>query len=89
MVSEDGGVPAISSLRKSDPFKPNGCRLSDPECMVEGDRDCTKSGIIYEITCIQCSKAENETGKLIVVVDILSSKQINYSFGGYNNSVGL
>ena len=63
MVTEDGGVPAISSLRKSDPFKPNGCRLSDPECMVEGDRDCTKSGIIYEITCIQCSKAENETGK--------------------------
>ena len=58
MVTEDGGRPAISSLRRSDPFKKFGCRYNDPTCIVEGDKDCAKTGVIYEITCVKCSHEE-------------------------------
>ena len=63
MVTEDRGVLAISVLRRSDPFKPDGCRFSDPDCIVQGKKDCAKTGVIYEITCVQCSKAGEESGR--------------------------
>ena len=61
LVTEDGGKPAISILRRSDLFKEPGCRFKDPTCIVERDRDCCKTGVIYEITCGTCSSEEDSS----------------------------
>ena len=53
-VTEDGGQPAVSFLRRSDPFKVEGCRFGDTKCFVEPGKDCTAMGAIYKITCKSC-----------------------------------
>ena len=60
LVTEDGGSPTISSLKKSDPFRLPTCRFSDPRCIVENGRDCAKQGVIYEISCTQCNQDSQE-----------------------------
>ena len=51
---EEGGVPVLSALKKTDPFHQGSCRYGDQECMVKGGSDCGLSGCLYEITCNQC-----------------------------------
>ena len=36
-VTEDGGQPPVASLRRSDPFKSEGCRFEDAKCLVESN----------------------------------------------------
>ena len=55
LVTEDGGTPILSGLRKAEPFHPQQCRYKDPNCIVESGKDCAKTGVIYEITCTVCS----------------------------------
>ena len=64
LVVEDGGQPAIASLKKSDPFKKDGCQFGDKECMVDTKDDCTAMGCLYEITCNTCQDPveEDQTG---------------------------
>ena len=31
------------------------CRIRDPNCIVEQTKDCSKTGILYEITCLTCN----------------------------------
>ena len=59
LVTEDGGLPVIVSLRKTDPFKEKGCRFKDKDCIVEEEKDCAKQSIIYEITCNKCNLESN------------------------------
>ena len=54
LVTEDGGKPAIMSLRRTDPFMKEECRFGDETCMVEKGKDCGKMGVIYEVTCNAC-----------------------------------
>ena len=56
LVTEDGGIPISASLRKSDPFRKPQCRFLDPKCIVENGRDCSKQGVIYEISCKSCNE---------------------------------
>ena len=53
-VVEEGGVPLISSLRKTDPFYNGLFRYGDMECIVKQGVDCGKSGCLNEITCLSC-----------------------------------
>ena len=62
LVTEDGEIPVSASLRKADPFRNPKCRFNDPDCMVEGSKDCAKSGVIYEITCILCNTESDDPG---------------------------
>ena len=55
LITEDGGLPITSSLRRTDPFKKSECRFKDPTCMVETNKDCAKTGVLYEITCKTCN----------------------------------
>ena len=57
LVTEDGGTPAIASLKKKDPFRNPRCRFGMEECMVENGRDCATQGIIYEISCKECNQS--------------------------------
>ena len=61
LVQEDGGFPVTSSLRRTDPFKPHGCRFGDDQCMVEDNKDCAKSSVVYEITCTTCNETVDVT----------------------------
>ena len=54
LITEDGGRPAISSIREKDPFFGGGCRFQDDTCPVESGRDCATQGVLYEITCNAC-----------------------------------
>ena len=53
-MTEDGGQPALAFLRRSDPFKSDGCRFEDTKCLVEPNKDCAAMGAIYKITCKTC-----------------------------------
>ena len=46
----------MSSLRQADPFFPGGCRFKDDNCPVEEGKDCSQQGILYEITCNNCTE---------------------------------
>ena len=50
----NGGQPAVTSLKKTDPFRQETCRFLDPTCIVEKGKDCALMGCIYEITCDAC-----------------------------------
>ena len=54
LITEDGGQPAVSYLRKTDPFFSQSCRFGDKSCIVEQKKDCSTMGIIYEITFNNC-----------------------------------
>ena len=54
LVTEDGGQPVVTSLKKTDPFRQEACRFDDPTCIVEKGKDCALMGCIYEITCNAC-----------------------------------
>ena len=56
LVTEDGGLPVTAGLRKTDPFRRPSCRFNDPSCIVESTKDCAKTGILYEITCVTCNQ---------------------------------
>ena len=56
LVTEDGGLPVTSSLRRTDPFRRAECRYKDPTCMVDPTKDCAKCSVIYEITCKDCNQ---------------------------------
>ena len=53
-VVEEGGAPASAALRRPDPFRSNQCRFRDESCIVEGSKDCSSMGSIYEVTCASC-----------------------------------
>ena len=59
-VVEEGGSPAIVTVRKADPFRSEQCRYRDPKCIVEVNRDCALQGCIYEITCNACKEPIND-----------------------------
>ena len=59
-VVEEGGSPAIAAIRKADPFRSEQYRFRDPNCIVEGNRDCALQGCIYEITCNSCKEPVGE-----------------------------
>ena len=61
LVTEDGGLPVTAGLRKTDPFKRLECRFKDPSCIVEKHKDCAKTGVIYEITCVSCNQSIQDT----------------------------
>ena len=50
-------------LKRSDPFKPLGCRYGDPSCIVEEGKDCAQTGLIYEITCQACNGQNSPTSR--------------------------
>ena len=52
LVTKDDGLPIISQIRRTDPFKTPYYRFKDPNCIVEQGKDCAKTGLIYEITCM-------------------------------------
>ena len=56
LVAEDGGRPAMSSLRQADPFFPGGYCFNDDNSPVEKGKDCSQQGILYEITCNNCKE---------------------------------
>ena len=47
LVTEDGGLPVTSSLRRTDPFRRLECRHKDPTCMVDPNKDRAKCSVIY------------------------------------------
>ena len=47
LVTEDGGQPAVTALKKTDPFRDETCRFKDPSCIVEKGKDCALMGCIY------------------------------------------
>ena len=57
---EDGGLPVICSLRRTDPFRVPECRFKDPDCLVESGKDCAKTGVLYEISCKACNQKIQE-----------------------------
>ena len=42
LVTEDGGKPAIMSLRRTDPFLKDQCSYVDKTCIVEKGKDCPR-----------------------------------------------
>ena len=60
LVTEDGGLPVICSLKRTDPFRKPQCRFNDPKCLVEEGKDCAKTGILYEISCKACNQKVTE-----------------------------
>ena len=60
MVVEDGGQPAIASLKEGDPFRKEGCKFTNPDCMVDIKEDCTAMGCLYEISCNACQEPVEE-----------------------------
>ena len=56
LITEDGGQPAVSYLKKTDPFFTQTCRYGDENCIVEQTKDCGTMGIIYELTCNTCTE---------------------------------
>ena len=61
LVMENGGIPVTSQVRKNDPFFEGGCKYGDESCMTQYNVDCSKSGVIYEITCNTCEHPVNES----------------------------
>ena len=55
LVTDDGGLPVTSSLRRYDPFRRQECRYKDPTCIVDTIKDCAKTSVLYEITCKTCN----------------------------------
>ena len=43
----------LSTLSKSDPFKPIGCRWNE-QCMAKDNVDCMASNVVYKIECTKC-----------------------------------
>ena len=54
-VLEDGGQNIVSNLRIPDPFRKNGCVFSDDKCIVRADQKCDPAGVVYRISCNNCS----------------------------------
>ena len=54
-VLEDGGQNIVSNLRVPDPFRRNGCVFGDEACIVRSDQKCDTAGVVYRITCTNCS----------------------------------
>ena len=61
---ENGGIPITAQVRKNDPFFEGGCKYGDESCMTHHNVDCSKSGVIYEITCNSCDQPVCETDTL-------------------------
>ena len=66
-VIEDGGKPVHCGLRVKDPLRPHGCVFGDQNCIVRGDQQCDRMGVVYRIMCTKCleEKPENENHKYI------------------------
>ena len=43
-----------AALRRPDPFRTHQCRFREDSCIVEGSKDCSSMGCIYEVTCASC-----------------------------------
>ena len=55
-VVEKGGKPVMGGLQQSDPFKPDGCRFGDSDCLVAQGADCNTMSAVYAITCNSCKE---------------------------------
>ena len=62
LVLEDGGQSIVSSLNIKDPFWKGGCVFEDTTCIVKSSQRCDQSGVVYKITCNNCSQEVLETG---------------------------
>ena len=60
---EEGGVPISAGLKRNDPFFSGGCRFGDPDCIVEGGKDCATMQVVYEITCNKCQQSVDDVSK--------------------------
>lgn len=53
VVTEDGArYTSYIIIEKVQPHEQDVCNFKDPDCNVEGNKDCAKTGIIYEVTCV-------------------------------------
>jgi hypothetical protein len=60
-VLEASGAPITWGLRKSNPFKTEGCQFKDPDCGVDPKTDCGTMGSCYVLTCNECGEVVPDT----------------------------
>ena len=51
LVVERGGQPITSGIILKDPFKPEGCRYNNANCIVDAKTGCMTVNIVYQIDC--------------------------------------